>query len=152
MLDTEIPNPCRASSAREVRFLPRTFEMRLDLLQRLSFRFRQEHGGSDEINHGAARKAPKHGGIAILSYRGQKYGGNTGGNGLVNQQGNAHAVRSNAGGHQFRERQPHTDSRADRKKGHKYKKSNSDLPSTALAGQGSNKSVIDSQRREARSV
>ncbi len=46
--------------------------MLLNFLQRLALGFRQEKGGSDEINHRAAGKDEEHRGVAILTDGRQK--------------------------------------------------------------------------------
>src|SRR5271157_6549981 len=81
-------------------------KMRLDLLERLALGLRQEEGSHDEVHDGEAREEEEHGRVAVLADERQKDAGESGGDQLVDDQRDAHAVGADARGHQLREGQP----------------------------------------------
>ena len=87
--------------------------MLFDFFERLALGFRQEERGGDEIDHRAAGEGEEHRRIAVLADGRQEDGRDGRGDGLVDQQRDAHAVGADAGRHQFRERQPDADAGAD---------------------------------------
>src|SRR5579863_10605695 len=85
----------------------RAFEVSFDFLERLAFGFRQEPGGGDEVNHGAAGESEERGRGAIAADGGQEDRGDRSRDGLIEHEGDTHAVGADARGHQLRERQPY---------------------------------------------
>ena len=115
--------------------------MFLDFFEGFSLRFRQEERRRDEINHRAAGEDEEHGGVAMPADRGQKEGGDGGGDGLVDQQRDAHAVGADARGHELGERQPDTDARTDGEEAHEHEGAEGGEPAVPGAGHGRDEGV-----------
>src|SRR6185312_3961879 len=127
-------------------------EVLLAFFQRFSLRLPQEKCRGEKIDDRATREYEKHCGITVLANRGQKDSGNGGGDGDVDEQGDAHSLGANPGGHQFRKRQPDTDPRPNGEKRHETINQNGRQPAVLLRGHGRDDGVLDFQRRCARSI
>ncbi len=79
----------------------RAFKMFFNFFQGFALGFRQEECRRDEINHGAAGEDEEHRRVTVLADRRQKDRCNRRGYGLVDKQGDAHGVGTDAGRHQF---------------------------------------------------
>ena len=70
----------------------------------------------------------------MFAHGGQEDRCDCGGDRLVDQKRDAHAIGADARGHEFRKGQPHTNSGADRKEGHEEIECDGHQPAILLAG------------------
>ena len=98
--------------------------MRLDFLERLAFRLRQEERGGDEIDDRASGKGEEHRGVAVFADRGKEERGDGRGDGLIDEQRHAHAIGTDARGHQFGEREPDANAGAGGEESHETENAN----------------------------
>ena len=123
------------------------FKMFFDFFQGFSLGFRQKESRRDEIDHRAAGKGEEHRRVAILANGRQEDGGDGGGDGLIDEERDAHAVGPDARGHQFREREPDADTGADRKKSHEREQADGGEPTVMRRGNGRDERVLNFERR-----
>src|SRR5580698_4371950 len=81
-----------------------SFKMRLDLFEGFALRLREQERDHQEIHQRERREEEKHGRVAMPGDEGKKDGSQRGGNKLVDQERNAHAVGADARRHELRER------------------------------------------------
>src|SRR5580704_4592533 len=122
-----------------------TFEVLFDFFQGFALGFGKEEGGGGEIDYGAGSESKEHGGVTVLADGGKKDGGNGGGDGLVDEKSNAHAVGPDARGHQFGEGEPDAYARTDSVESDEDVEADRDKPAVLWTRHWSDQGVLDFQ-------
>jgi hypothetical protein len=125
------------------------FEMCFDLFQRLALGFRKEEDNGDEVDDGERSEEKEHGRVAVFGDEGQKDTGQDCGNKLIDEQGDAHAVGADSGGHELRQRQPYADTGAHGAEGHEAVKADGNQPAVMSTGHLANDGLSYFERRGA---
>jgi len=117
-------------------------KMLLDFFERLPLCLRQKKCRRDEIDDGATREHKKHRAVTVFADGWQEQGRDGRRDGLIDEQRDAHAIGTDARGHQLGKCQPDADTGPQGKESHERKHAKCHEPAVFLGRHGADKCAL----------